>query len=333
MFSLFLLALPAATHAADLVDQPEFLKADIGLVYSFDGTKLGLTEDNEALGSVVHNTHRMGLRGELGVAPGTSVFLQFTGSPSNTIHYNDPRTMGWDPKEDEGSLLNGLPIEEGIDPYSGGGFESVWLGVRGTPFSQAREARATWLIEGALRTPDKTNLYTGDGSGDGSLALRLSNVFATSRGPTHPYIAAHYTATRPYSVEGMEEGEAFDPSNRIHLVTGAEFDVWAKPATGQMVSVEGSAFFAYNSPAVVPSGLFLPSVLPGTEMSPTTSTEYSEFGAGFGVHWMPIREMKVDFNMNLAWPTPHRVESTYPVYSAFRSRSLGVGLVVTYLYR
>lgn len=333
MISLLALALPAATHAADLVEQPEFLKADVGLFYAFDGTNLGLTESGEALGRVQHATHRMGLRGEMGVAPGTSVFLQFTGSPSNTIGFTEPRTMGWDPKEDQGSLLNGLPIEEGLDPYSAGGFESVWLGVRGTPFSETREAKATWLIEGALRTPDKTNLYTGDGSGDGALALRLSNVFATTRGLTHPYIAAHYTATRAYSVDGMEEGEGFDPSDRIHLVAGAEFDVWEKPATGQMVSVEGAAFFAYNSPAIVPSGLYLPSVLPGTEMSPTTATEYSEFGAGFGVHWMPIREMKVDFNMNLAWPTPHRVESSYPVYSAFRSRSLGVGLAISYLYR
>lgn len=333
MLSLLLLAPLSAATAADISEQPEFLKGDVGLVYAFQGTNYGLSESAESVGTVTSQAHQMGLRAEFGVAPGTSAFLHLSGSPSTRIGYEDPRTMGWNPKEDEGSLLNGLPIEDGLDPYSGGGFEGVWLGVRGTPFAQDRGARATWLIEGAIRTPDGSNLYTRDGSGDGSTALRLSNVFATSRGGSHPYIAATYTSTRPYSTEEMEEEEVFDPSNSIDMVSGIEFDVWQDLSTGRHISLEGRVFFGYNSPATIPSGLFLPSVLPGTENDPVTSAEYSEFGVGFGAHWKPIAEMKVDFSLDLGWPTPHRIESSYPVYSAFNSRSIAAGLSISYLYR
>jgi hypothetical protein len=335
MFLPLLLLSPLSTaQAADITDQPDFLKGNASLVTHFSSQSFGLDEAGEDVGGLSTQAQNIGFRAEFGAGPGTSVFLEFSTSTKHEFSYTDPRSMGWNPNNDEGSLAKGQPIAEGVDPITGSGFQGVWMGVRGTPISQARGARATWLIEGALRTPDATNIYTGDGAGEGGLGLRLANVFSTSRGGTHPYISAIYTNNKAFtaSPNGAAEVE-LDPANTIDMVAGAEFDTWADVATGRALSLEGRVFFGYNSPGIIPSGLLLAQVLPGTENNGITTAEYSAFGAGFGLHYRPIREIKIDLNVDLAWPTPHRLEHPYPVSTSLDSRMVKAGLAITYLYR
>jgi len=329
-----LLSSLSTVHAADITDQPEFLKGNAGLFTHFNGQWFGLEEAGEDVGGLAHQANTIGFRAEFGAAPGTSVFIELSGRSKDEFSYTDPRSMGWDPSNDAGSMVNGQLIEGGVDPVSGSGFQGVWLGIRGTPFSQTRGAIATWLIEGALRTPDSTNIYSGDGGGEGGMALRLANVFSTSRGGTHPYISAVYTNNKPFYTTATAEVEEIqvDPTNSIRMVAGAEFDTWIDAATGRDLSLEGRVFFGYNSPSINPSGLFLPSVLPGTEQTAVTTAEYSSFGAGFGLHYRPIRELQVDLNLDVAWPTSHRLEHPYPVMTSLSSSMLSAGLAVTYLY-
>ena len=330
-----LLVLTTATaHAADLTDQPDRLTGDVTIGYSFDQQSLGLVEDEEDVGGTQASSHLLEFRAEMGVAPGVSVFLQFDSGLSQTVSYTDARSMGWNPQDDQGSLLNGTPIESGVDPLTGSGFEGVWVGARGTPFSEKRGARATWLIEMALRTANKTNFYTQNGSGDGGGIFHVDNVFATTRGSTHPYIQASYTRRGGFG-ESTDDSETplYDPADSLRMTAGAEFDTWSDLANARALSLEGRMFFAYRSPTVLPSGIFLAEVLPGTDSTPVTRSEHSSFGLGFSLHWTPIAEMEVDFNLDLGWPTPHRIEHPYPVYSSFQSGVVQTGLALTYRYR
>ena len=333
LFPLLVLTTPSA-QAADLTDLPAQLTGDATIGYSFDQNSLGLVESGEDVGGTQSATHLLEIRAEMGVATGLSVYLQFDSGLGQTVSYSDPRSMGWNPQEDQGSLLNGTAIEDGVDALSGSGFEGVWLGARGTPFSEERGARATWLIEMAIRTANKTNFYTQDGSGVGGGIFHIDNVFATTRGSTHPYIQASYTRRGGFG-ENPDDSEAslYDPSDSIRMTAGAEFDTWADIANARELSLEGRMFFAYQSPAILPSGIFLPEVLPGTENTPVTRSEYSSFGLGFGLHWTPMAELEVDFNLDLGWPTPHRLEHPYPVYSRFKSGIVQTGLALTYRYR
>jgi hypothetical protein len=334
LFSLLILSPLSVANAADITNQPEALKADVSLRTDFRRQNFGLDEQNENVGGVTVDEQRVGLRAEVGLVTGVSAFLALSGSTNQEFRYTAPRTMGWDPKADEGSLRNGEPIEGGVEPVTGSGMLGVWMGLRGTPFSETRGAKMTWLLEGALRTPDGTNIYNGTGAGDGGMALRLASVFSTSRGITHPYISAVFTNNKAFTttLDGDTEVE-FKPANHVDMTAGAEFDTWTDSATGRALSLEGRMFFGYTSPASVPSGLFLAEVLPGTENTAATSAEYSSFGTGFGLHYRPIREMKIDMNVDIAWPTPHRLEQSYPVTSSIRSSILSAGLSVTYLYR
>jgi hypothetical protein len=329
LLSLLILNPLSVAHAANALDQPEALKANVSLFTDFQRAQFGLDEAGDVFGQVQLQDHRMGLRVEAGIITGVSAFLSFAGSTNNAISYVDPRTMGWDPTEDEGSLANGLPIEDGVEPVSGSGLRGVWLGVRGTPFSQTRGAKANWLIEGALRTADKNHLY-----GAGGKALRLDNLFSTTRGGTHPYIRATYTTEQAFSTtpNGGSEIEV-DPANRIDMVTGATFDTWADPAMGRSLRLEGRMFFGYTSPGTIPSGLLLPAVIPGTENTEVSTAEYSSFGAGFALHFRPMRELLIDAGIDLAWPTPHRLEHAYPVTTSLGSSLLSAALEVTYFYR
>jgi hypothetical protein len=331
--SILLLGQLAPAAAADVTEQPEFLKGEASLVYAYDGRFYGLEEDNEDVGGVANRAHGLALRAEMGVWHGVSAYLQFQGNTGQSISYSDPRSMGWNPKEDEGSLLNGLPIEEGVNPVEGSGFEGVWLGVRGSPIHQKRGALASWIVETAIKTPDSSNVINRTGSGEGGLHLRFANVFSTSRGPTHPYVSAAYTRTGPFEVQldGSAPMEA-NPSDRIDFTAGAEFDTWSDPANSRHLSLEGRVFFGYSSPAVLPSGLFLADVLPGTENEAVTLGESARFGAGFGAHLVPLPEMKIDIHLDAAWPTPHRIEHPYPISTTLNSKEFVIGLAVSYLY-
>jgi hypothetical protein len=334
ILSLLLLNPMSVANAADITNQPDALKADVSLTTDFRRQNFGLDEQGEDVGGVTINQQQVGLRAEVGLVTGVSAFLAFSGSTGHEFQYTNPRTMGWDPKADEGSLRNGLPVEDGVDAVTGSGMLGVWMGLRGTPFSENRGAKTTWLLEGALRTPDGTNIYNGTGAGDGGSALRLASIFSTTRGITHPYISAVFTNSKAFSttLEGDTEIE-FKPANTIDMTAGAEFDTWGDAATGRSLSLEGRMFFNYTAPALIPTGLYLAEVLPGTENSPITSAEYSSFGTGFALHYRPIREMQIDMNVDIAWPTPHRLEHPYPVTTSIGSSLLSAGLSVTYLYR
>ena len=92
-------------------------------------------------------------------------------------------------------------------------------------------------------------------------------------------------------------------------------------------------FFGYTSPATIPSGFLITDVIAGTENTAVSTAEYSRFGAGFALHYRPIREMEINAGIDLAWPTPHRLEHTYPVTTSLGSKLISAGLQVTYFYR
>jgi len=332
LLSLLILNPISVAHATNALDQPEALKANVSLFTDFQRARFGLDESGEIVGGVQVQDQRIGLRTEMGITTGLSAFLAFSGSTNNAISYVDPRTMGWNPNEDEGSLQNGLPIEGGVDAITTSGLRGVWMGVRGTPFSQLRGAKADWLIEGALRTADKNQLYSENDAG--GMALRLDNTFSTSRGVTHPYIRATYTNEKAYlaTPSGGSEIE-IDPANSIDMIAGAEFDSWADPSRGRSLRLEGRIFFGYTSPATIPSGFLLPNVITGTENTAISTAEYSRFGTGFAVHYRPMREMEINAEIDLAWPTPHRLEHAYPVTTSLGSSLLSAGLEDTYFYR
>ncbi len=325
------LTLPLAS-AAVVTEIPTFLRGDIEISYAYEhlGGSLIERKNGEKLevGDRTLADHRLQYGLVFSVAPGAAVFVQLPHYLSSQVSYGALSDMVYDPGTGSGTYEGTAEGTPGAY-VSGSGLGGVWFGVRGTPFSESfktRNSRATWLLEGAIRTADSTNVWTandeGDrGAGPAGTAARLHTAFSTTFGETSPYITGTYIGEGAQTVQvvnpdGTDGAEVeVDGANHGDIKVGVELVAARNEASGSLFVFDLHLGVAYHSHGIVPSGFYLPNVLDASAGDAVLQAEQLEGGAGLGVHWRPFTNMQIGLFGDVGYHMPQRLEYPYPVYT------------------
>lgn len=347
-----MLLLAPLASAAVVTEVPPFLRGDVTVAYSYDRLAGALVErgdDGEEVevADRVLSEHMLRYNVTFGVAPGAAVFVELPHYVSSTVSYGTLSEMIYDPSTGSGTYVGTNPGTPGTY-VQGAGLGGIWIGARGTPFSEAfpkRNNRATWLLEGAFRTGDGSNYWTVNeegkrGAGPGGTAFRLNTAFSTTFGNSAPYIQGIYqgegkrtqVVTDADSVTGGAEVE-IDPANFGKLVTGVEVLAGRNPANGSVLVFDLHLDVTYTGYGYVPSGHYLPNVLASNSGQPVLQSEQLEPGAGLAVHWRPFENLQIGLNGDAAYHLPQRLEYPYPVYTASDTLRLDLGASVKVRFR
>lgn len=333
LLSFFSLAL-----AAPVTEIPPFLRGDVAFGYDFETLSATLLEQGDdeptAVGHRSVNTHRARLDAVFGMAPGAAIYLQIPPYESSLVRYTDASSMIYDPASGAGTY-EGTPATVNADQYAGGGLGGVWIGARGTPFSESfatRNNKSTWLLDLGFRFGDKHDTYYVDetgqrGAGPGAPALRLHSAFSKNYGNTAPYFALTLTSNFPYDRDVQADSGAvlhdsakttekdFDAGRQGAIRFGVDIGSVVNPETGARFSFDLFGAADYSSFRVVPSGYYLPGVLSASAGHPTQMAEAFDLGGGMGIHWRPIENMQINLGGTGFYHMPQRVESFYDVYT------------------
>lgn len=361
-----LFALLTATHAATVTDIPPFLRGDVEIAYSFDRLAGGLVEeqpygcvDTEELPCTLDVGRRAimehQLRYTLTFSPyhGVSVGMELPHYASSTVDYTDSPSMILNAATGTGTYQGVEPTSGTTSGYSGTGLGGAWLFVKGTPFSEAFEARnnkATWLLEMGARFPDATDHWTfkegsiKSGAGPGGAAFRLNTAFSKRFGVSEPYFQFGYQGEGVYSrrlvnVEGdpvLENDEAnggtpcpevtdplipvgscvpIKPANHVNLTMGVQLSSAENANSGGRFATDLHWGLRYDSWASTPSGSYLPGVLKVTQAQSVLQPEALELGGGMRFDIRFFKYMEWRLGADAYYHMPQRIEHQYNVYT------------------
>ncbi len=338
--ALFLVATPLAqgAQAAEITYIPPFLRGDISLNYAYDRASGSLYEGEERVGSRVLENHLLTYSGVFTAAPGAALFFELPHYAGSRLDFPEANAMVYDPSKSAGTMVDTEVLEE-LAPIKGKGVDGVWLGLRGTPFSESfakRGNRATWLLELAFQTRSSGNFYTvtdGErGAGVGGGGFRLNTAFSTSHGVSRPYLGFAYLRTRDIEVELYDEEGAvlvsaatLEPADKVTIRGGTELVAHDNPESDSRFSIDLRMAFGYRSWQTVPSGLYLPSVLSTSRDIPVTEGEYTWVSGGLGFYHQAFRYMQWHIVGDVQYYSPRQVEHTYDITTGSDTIGFTVG--------
>ena len=343
---------PVSTTVAipTVTEIPPWLRGDIALRYTYDRLgghlsqhvpmQVGDTESQDVeVGERTLTDHVLNIEGAFSAGPGVALTLGVPVHIRQSTWFGTSHTMVFDPASGSGTMI-GTEAVEFNDVATGSGVEGVWIGVAGTPYSEAfttRNNRATWKIGAALRTPNKNNFYTAPdgkrGVGTGALGLRFDNAFSTTIGGTQPYLSGRYQSDGKTTVDVTDAdgnviaaGLELQGSKSAKIRFGAEFLAAKNLEADTNVRVDLHALVNYSSWSLVPSGVFLPSVLEVSDGLVSQMSESMEFGGGLGFAFQPTRYFRIGFHGEAAYHMAQRIETPYPIYTAADTVHVTAGL-------
>lgn len=321
---------PSAS-AAEVTELPPFLRGDVSVGYNLGLLTGSMREGDGTVGRLGAEDHVLRLGAAFGVAPGAAIYAELPIYVQQRVVFNDTYTMAFDPNQDLGSLAYG-DLVDGSVVRSGSGAGGAWLGAKGTPFTEAlwplRNNRATWLIDVGVRLPDATSFWAEDwssgeptrGAGPGAAAFRLTNAFSTTKGVSQPYMRVTWlrqgaTSVDLYSSSGelVTADAQITPADSLDVLTGVQVRTFENPTSGAAFDLDFRLGFNYMGPAELPSGVYLPSVLPNTEGLAISRSEYSSASVGLGFYWRMFKYLKLDVVGDVAYVMPHTLEHAYAV--------------------
>jgi len=335
MLTTLILAFSSSpAQAAEVTYLPSKMGGDVTLSYRTDQARLPLEESGESVGQVGVHNHWLTLSGVFSVLDDLSIGLEIPGQLLSRLSYEDSHVMAWNPTEEAGSLLSGA--QEDFSSVDGKGLNGAWFSLLGTPLSEARGHQATWLLEIGLRNRTKNNFWSAEGekrgAGPGAAAQRLVATFSTTRGPASPYVQATLLRQGEIDVELEEGNTTIAPERRATFTAGSEFFHYEKPEQGIRISSDYRLSAGYHTDAQLPSGLWLPDVLPISAGQTTNRGEYTSLQTSAGLNWQFAPEVKARLAGSFGWQSPTRLEHPYPVYTD-GSLLWGISTSVTYLVR
>ncbi|HJN72325.1 MAG TPA: hypothetical protein QGF58_00210 [Myxococcota bacterium] len=334
-----LLALIAPLQAADVTTVPPFLRGDITVAYGADIQTGSLQEPVDGsdiqVARALHEAHVIDFGATFSVAPGAAVYF---GVPTWVIDrwsWSEANAVVFDPNRQLGSMAYGEPIGETVT-RTGSGSGGVWLGAKGTPFSESFTRRgnaSTWLLDVGFRTPDKSNIYTLDGdsrgAGNGAPALRIRNAFSTTAGQSQPWLEFTWLRQGVTTADGLE---VVNPQV-LGVRSGVEVQTYENAVTNAFFAIDFRLGFDYSSWGDVPSGTYLPTVMESTQGQLVTVGEYSTVSAGLGLYWRMFQYGRIDLYGDAHYVMPHRLEHPYPVYTGTDTIRVTAGAELTVLVR
>ena len=330
----------AAAQAATVTDLPPFLRGDVTVSYTFDRlggslsqhAELGTSDQEVAQRSV--NAHVMHYGAAFGVAPGAALFVDVPHTVYQSVEAQQWSKMVYDPATETGSYL-GTATEEDVTVARGNGIGGVWIGAKGTPFSElftSRRNRATLLLDFAVRTPNDNNWFaikeastTGGlgtrGVGPGGVGIQVGGTASTTQGKVEPYLSFAYVDNLPVTVNITKDDGTplwnnctIDPANTVDASFGAEFVAGQNENSGSRTAFDLHLATHWERYSETPTGLELPGVLQ-PEAGLVQKAEALEMGGGLGVDLRFMKYLELDLFGNALYRLPQRLESPYPVYT------------------
>lgn len=335
-----MLLLLAAAQAATVTELPPFLRGDLGISYTLDRLQGSLVErgavpaDDETVGQRQDNAHILRYSLAFGVAPGAAIFVDVPHTVYRGVEVQDWSRMVYDPATGSGSY-HGTATEEDTTVSKGGGLDGVWIGARGTPYSEAfpkRHNRFTLLLEGAVRTPGTGSWFvvsepstTGGlgmhGAGTGGVGLMIGMVASARHGRHEPYLALQYVDNLPTTVDiladdgtVLQSGAELDPANTVSARVGAEFITGENATSGARTAVDLHLGAEWTSSQDVPTGLNLPGVLV-PDAGLVQQAESFELGGGAGLDVRFMKYLSWQLGADVRYHFPQRWEHPYPASS------------------
>ena len=344
----------AVAAAATVTDLPPFLRGDLSVAYGFDYLGGSLMErgqpgeeDTNVAGRVVSDhTLRYGLT--FSVAPGAAVSVEIPHTVYRAVDVSDWSRMVYDPATGSGTYV-GTATEPDATVSKGNGIGGVWIGVKGMPFSESftsRKTRFTWLLEGAVRTPNEDNqlvvVSPGEGTGigtrgagPGGVGLRIVSTTSSRRGRTEPYIRLAYEENLPHEIdvladngEVLAKNQTVDPANRLEAAVGAELIAAENESSGGRTAFDLRLSAGWQSYQEIPTGIELPAVLIA-DAGLVQQAEAMEIGGGLGVDLRFMKYLEWDLWSDVRYQLPQRLESPYPVYTGGDTVHVSAGTRLT----
>jgi len=315
-------------HAAELTELAPALRGDVSVRYDLDAAHADLVEGDEDVGRRVMQSHTITWAGSFSPIDGGAIFLEMPHVAAERVRYPSAATMAFDPAAGQGTMLDTSTIDDPSE-LRGSGVGGVWLGLRGTPLSEAlwssRGDRTTWLIESAYRFADKTNLWTYGprgtrGAGPGAPAFRLLTTVSTTKGDAEPYLRARWVRSSRINTDIVNAqdnvvatGLELRPESTFDLTVGTELEVSQYGEDGARVALDFRGTLSYRTWQDIPSGTYLPDILDASRGQVATQSERVTAAGQFGVNWRFHEYVQLNVAGEAGIHTPHRVEHFYPV--------------------
>jgi len=348
MLTLALLLSTPQAHAVEVTHIPPFLRGDITVGYEFDLESANLLEGDDQVARMAQEQHRMRYAAVFGVAPGAAVFLELPSYLRDRVSYGDGRQMVYEPTEESGTFAGGELLDN-QPVYEGSGLGGTWLGVRGTPWSQelmsGRGVKSTWLLEFGYRFIDESNFWVEDadgqrGAGPGGPATRWRMAYSADKGVSRPYIQGAFE--KNYWVEADildDEGEVaaknavITPRSKVDVHTGIEVTPYEDEVRGSSFTIDFRFGWGHRTFGEVPSGIYLPSILPTSAGDVVVSSETNTLKGGLGLYYRPFTYMKIDLFTDVNYVMPYKMEHPYEVYTGWSTLNFVGGAQLEILIR
>ncbi len=340
----------AAAAAATVTDLPPFLRGDVSVSYTYDrlaGSLMergGVNTEDVEVGERVLSDHTLRYGLVFSVAPGAAITAEIPHTVYRAADVSGWSQMVYDPDTGSGTYA-GTALQQDTTVSKGSGVGGVWIGAKGTPFSESftnRRTTFTWLVEGAVRTPNDENQLTvvtpgqdnnisTHGAGPGGVGLRIVSTTSSRRGLTEPYIRLAYEENLLHEIDIVaDDGQVLasnvtvDPANRFDVAVGAELIAGENTTSGAQTAFDLRLVAGWQSHQDVPTGLELPGVLI-PEQGLVQQAEAMEMGGGVGMNFRFMKYMEWSVYGDVRYHLPQRIESPYPVYTGSDTLHIAAG--------
>jgi hypothetical protein len=340
MFGFLLLS----AHAADVTEIPPRFRGDVEIGYRYDHQHSFLYEESENVGGATAVDHVLRYAGTFAVWDGIAAWVELPHYASQQIEYADTHLMAFDPNDETGTML-GTDPDPSPPTISGAGPGGVWVGVKGTPFSQTlfadRPDRLTMLLEAGYRFADRSNFFTTSdeghrGGGPGGAGWRASAAFSTTHRSTDPYLKFAYEHggaivqdVKDENGEVVATDATVDPTDNLEALAGAEVRVYRDDDAGAALDLDFFLRAGYSTWQDVPSGIYLPSVVAPSYGQVVTQSDMLYARGGVGVDWRILEQVEWDVAGEVGTRTPHRLEYPYDVATGIDSFDFAITTSVT----
>jgi hypothetical protein len=339
---LFLPLLPA--QAAEVTELPSRFRGDVAIGYRYDHEHSFLHERTEIVGSVTAEDHVLTYTGTFAPWDGVAVWVEVPQYASQQIAYSDTHVMMFDPNEETGTMV-GTDEDPAPPTISGAGPGGLWIGAKGTPFSQTlfprRSDRITMLLELGYRFADRTNFFTTieeghRGGGPGGAAWRVGAAFSTTHRATDPYLKVTYEQNLAIVQDVKDETGAVlssdarvDPADDLEALAGAQVRTFRNDASGAGLDLDFFLRVGYSTWQDVPSGIYLPSVVAPSYGQVVTQSDMLYARGGLGVDWRIFEYLEWDVAGEAGTRSAHRLEYPYDVATGVDSFDYAITTSIT----
>ncbi|MCO4744449.1 MAG: hypothetical protein KC912_06660 [Proteobacteria bacterium] len=325
--------------AAEVTDMPSALRGDVNLGYLGSLYSGGVEEGGEIYARRRGARHDMLWGAEFAPADGLAITLAADTTLLRRLRWSSATEMAYDPVRETGSYAFGAPLDD-TPEIQGRGLNGVWLGAAFQPFNEDwdRNHQTTWRIDGAFRTGNsKATFWSANGDGwrgsaPGGPAFRLSGAFSADNGAANPYVKASFQHEGRVEVDVVDEsgttvatGLRIQPGTDVDMIGGVEVVAYEDAETQDRFAVDLRLGVGYRSYRLLPSGLYLPSVLDASKPNLIEQGDRMVARGGLGFDGHIRKYVGIRIGADFVYDLPYRIEHLYEARTSGDAFTVEIG--------